>query len=1003
MSRTRESTIWLVLLLFALSGAAALIYETAWARSLYVVFGGTHLAVTTVLTVFMGGLALGSQILGKRADRAPKPLRLYGQLELGIAFLAAAFMGLSKVYPIVYPALARFAPENPAFLSALRAGLALLAMLGPTTLMGGTLPVLTRFVCDRPQLVARPLSIAYGLNTFGAVAGSLVCGFVLLPTLGLAATQCVAIGINLVVGAVAIALSSRVEGDAIDSPSPRHDNALELALVPATPDAGPGGRSSATARIVFWGSGVTGFCALGYEVIWTRMLSFVVGTSVYSFTVILVAFLSGIAVGSALLNAVLRWWQGRWVSRTTGLALAQIAIGMSAVAVTALMRDLTMHASRLQIAMIGTDGGEFASRHGASFILAAAYFFVPACLSGAAFPLAATLVAEERRAVGPGIGSTLMANTIGSLLGAALAGFLLIRFFGIERTLHLLSLLVFAWGLLTATAERPRLRRAVAAGFAALVVALAVAPQWFALWEAKYFAVFFNNRKGLFDTPEKRAQVAGTFEVVYFHEGSNETISVIRDRDGLQSFVVNGRSEATTYPGDIQLQRALGHLPMLLHPNPRKVFVLGTGAGMTLGAIAQHSETQRIVLAEIEPAVLPATRTFGAYNHNALDDPRLHIVFNDGRNHLMITEERFDVITADPIHPWSGGAAYLYTSEYFASVAKRLLPGGVAGQWLPLYELSSQDLRTIVRTFAAHFTHVHIWLTYSDAVLIGSQAPILIDESQLAERMGAPRVKRNLASVEMLSAEDLLSYFLMGTTGARAFAESGALNTDDNLYLEFAAPHSMGVGGLLGQNIRELSQMREPVLHHLVAASGERRREQLSRWGRLHSAGRIYDIANAFAMRGETDAPEFVQSARQLDAEFPSYAPLRFLRAELARSSMPDSFPLAGLELQVLGSDGTTRSLRVLAILTRRTAAASLVWFTDGAGRVMYGRHTIEFPPDRLETVAQQLAQERLAAIGAGYREIHAAAQRRGQSLPTEAETIRRLKEDLARRGSAAR
>jgi spermidine synthase len=424
---------------------------------------------------------------------------------------------------------------------------------------------------------------------------------------------------------------------------------------------------------------------------------------------------------------------------------------------------------------------------------------------------------------------------------------------------------------------------------------------------------------------------------------------------------------------------------------------------MTLGAIAQHSEAERIVLAEIEPSVLPATRTFAAYNHDALDDPRLHIVFNDGRNHLMITEERFDVITADPIHPWSGGAAYLYTSEYFASVAKHLLAGGVAGQWLPLYELSSKDLRTIVRTFSAHFTHVQMWLTYSDAVLIGSQAPILLDELRLAERMGAPRVKRDLASVEMLSAEDLLSYFLMGTTGARAFAEGGTLNTDDNLYLEFSAPHSMGVESLLGQNIRDLSQMREPVLHHLVAASGEQRREQLSRSGRLYRAGRVYDVANALGMRGETDAPQFVQSARQLDLEYPSYAPFRFLRAELARTSAPGSLRLGGLELQVLGSDGTTRSLRVSAILTRRTAAASLVWFTDGAFRVMYGQRTIEFPPDRLEKVAQQLAQECLAAIGAGYTEIHAAAQRRGQSLPTEAETVRRLKEDLAQTGSAAR
>jgi spermidine synthase len=972
--------------LFFISGAAGLVYQVAWIRSLSLVFGGSHLAVTTVLAVFMGGLALGSRLLGRRADATARPLRLYGLLEIGVALSALAFLGVSRIFPSLYAPIARLAGGDPFALSAARVLLAALALIVPTTLMGGTLPVLTRVVGQHRDALGRRVSLLYAVNTLGAVAGALGAGFVLLRVLGVTATVLTAVAANLAVGLVSLALPEQRLGS-----GPQGDGAArETTIAPA----GHGGVEPRTFRLVLWGIAVSGFCALGYEVLWTRMLAFVVGTSVYGFTIILVAFLPGIALGSEALGLVSRRGSLPAVPAVAAFGGVQVAIGLSALAVTILMRDLPSHAMALQRVLTGAGGTEFAARQAASFGVAFAYVLVPAFLGGVAFPLAATLHASFRSAVGDAVGEVLAWNTVGAILGSALSGFVLVYAFGIERSLQMLAVLNAGVGLLVlaSLARRTAVGWAVGAAAAALLVALGADTRWGRFWDVDYFAVYRNNQRSAFDTAQERRDAVENTEVLYYHEGVNETISVVRPKGAMQALIVNGRPEATTAHVDVQCQRTLGHLPMLLHPEPRKVFVLGTGTGMTLGSTSVHPGVERIVLAEIEHGVIDAARTFADHNHGVLDDPRLEIVLNDGRNVLATTDEKFDVVTADPIHPWSGGAAYLYTREYFRSVADHLRPGGIACQWLPMYELTPDDLRSVVASFRTAFPHVMIWRTHYDAELVGSLEPIVIDEARLEQRIAHALVRDDLAAVEMGSAEDLLAYFVAADAGAARFAEAGVVNTDDNLHLEFSAPRSMGRGHLAGENVVALGRVRESLLPHLAPAQTDAdRAAQVARWERHLEAARLSDVANA-AYLGHSDSRRFAEQAwAALEHGHARFAPYRFLRreAETARRRAPTA--VASIRLPVAHGRSGSAVIEVSAVVIRIGDTRAAVVLADSGRRRVFGERYLDAPAEALDAAVERFAADSLALLRAEYDDAVEKARGRGGALPSEEELVRRL------------
>ena len=952
----------LLYLLFFLSGAAALVYEVVWARSLALVFGGSHLAVATVLSVFMGGLALGGWLLGRAADRSRRPLRLYALLELGIAAAALLFELLLRAYPVVYPPLARLFETSPVWLTLLRVLFAVAGMLLPTTLMGGTLPVLSRLIARTGASLARHLSLLYGINTLGAVTGALAAGFLLLPQLGVRGATGVAVAINACVGLTALLLSARLDHGGQAAPADVREAPLPRDL-PSLPF-----------RLVLLGIGVSGFCALAYEVLWTRVLSMVFGTSVYTFTIMLVAFLAGIAVGGQAHTLLPR---GRgFRAPVLTFAATQAAIGICALGASYALGQLPAHASGLQT-RLGAGQGEFLARQASTFLLAFAYMAVPAFFMGLAFPLAGTIHARRRGHVGSAVGEVLAVNTVGAILGAAAAGFLLIRLFGIERALQLLVVVNVGAGLAIAASLLPRPRAAVGvAGTAAAAALLGIAalPPSARFWDAKFLAVYRNNQRQTFDTPEHVQDTLRNTDVLYWFEGINETISVIQAKGGTRAFVVNGRVEASTHLEDVQCQRTLGHLPMLAHPSPRRVFVLGTGSGMTLGSVLVHPQVERVTLAEIEPGVFGATRTFGRWNHDALNSPKLRIVRNDGRNFLWTTRERFDVITADPIHPWSGGAAYLYTDEYFRTVASRLAPGGVACQWLPIYELTLEDLRSVVATFSRNFRHVALWLTYADAELLGSDAPFPFDRERLAARLADPTLQADLAAVGMGTPEDFLAHFLAGEEPLRAFARGGVVNTDDNLWLEFSAPRSQGRRNLVAENFASLAAMR-------------RSPREIAPWAHGEEAAPALDRLQAQALAG-ADPDALAEDVRALARTVPLSGRLSLLERQAATLTAGIPRPLAAEGFAVLGG-----RLDITAVSVRTGAGRAALIFVDNVARDVYGERYLEAPEELLDLRLKTEADQVLATL----REEHARLSReRAGGTPSREETSARLRARVA-------
>jgi spermidine synthase len=936
-----------VYLIFFLSGAAALIYEVLWVRYLSLIFGGSHLAVTTVLAVFMGGLALGSYTIGKKVGSHEKLLRLYGFLEIGVAVSALVFVVLMRLYPVIYVPLAQIDDTSPVYLSIIRITFSTIALIVPTTLMGGTLPVLSSFISSRASGLGTRLSFLYGFNTIGAVIGAAATGFFLLPNYSVITTMSIAVLINFLVGVLGVALQAKAQA-VLDAAAVREETAAEADITSTSPAVEKPGNLFSL-KLVLWGIGVSGFCALAYEVLWTRILSIVLGASVYGFTILLTAFLAGIGLGSAAYGLFLRASGERLeksgnspLRSVVGFGLIQVLIGVSALLVTLHIRDLPTYAffTRQFFRNLHTGLRPFRTRQLANFILAFSFMFVPAFFMGVAFPLAGKIHGQYKKLVGRAVGEILSYNTIGAILGSAVSGFVLIYLFGIQLSLQVIILINIGFGMLVMASVlgRKALNWGISGAATIAILVLVLNPGIWKLWNTKYYAIYQSVHPEIYSTPEQLREAMNNNDVLYYGVGIQAIVSSIRSGER-QYFITNGRVEASNSNEGMQCQYTLGHLPMLLNKNPKKVFVLGTGSGMTLGATLVHPSVEQVTLAEIEPKVLGVARTFGIYNHYALDNPKLKIVFNDGRNFLLTTKEKFDVITADPIHPWFSGAGYLYSTEYFKLAARHLNPGGIVCQWLPLYELTEENLKSVVATLKENFSYMMVWLTHDDAELVGSNSPIVIDEEELERRIRVPEVLQDLERVKMGSAEDFLSYFLMGTQGVKVYSSGGRINTDDNLYLEFSAPHSIGKSRLMGTNVYDLIKYRESILPYLTTPADEAARtRQKQTWEKNLQAAVLNDQAHVLNLAGRFDTPEYKRLSSELNTRYAAYAPWRFLKNETPLENAGRPRLLKQIELSVISEKGEITNVQFAAVILRGSKERARVFFVDNSSRIVFGK-----------------------------------------------------------------
>lgn len=774
----------LVYTLFLCSGATALIYQVAWTRSLSLIFGASHQAIAIVLGSFMAGLALGGFVLGRRSAKLNRPLRVYGLLEFGVAGFALALPAILALINRVYVGAASNIGEVNGTVNALRVALAFGAVVLPTFFMGGTLPVLTSLLVRSHEDFSGRLSWLYAINTFGAVAGACAAGFVLLPNLGVSGTIHAAFAVNIAIALLAIVIDSRL-------PSSAAGRGAGVAEAGAGLPARGALESEAALRLAYWGTALAGASALALEVLWTRALAVSAGTTTYAFTVMLAAFLTGIALGSAAHAA---------------MPLRRVPIGLQFGAVMALLGVCAAATSQLipRLPQVSVDMNQrlYSDAQGVrtwtTLALSFAVMLVPCFLMGVAFPLAGQARLRLKRSFGASVGDLVGLNTLGCIAGSMLAGFVLIPFIGLQRGMLAACAAYTAYGLLVLAAHAwgraPRVRWVAVPLALACAVGACAAAALIPRWDPRSLGAFRNNTIAAYVDKDGKPNVRAVTDlsnILYYKEGNGSIVSVL-ETDGQRSFIVMGKVEATDSLTDIQHEFLLGHLPVLLHPDPKSALVIGLGAGITLGGVCAYDTLDRIELVEIEKAVLGVARQFSDVNGDALNDPRLKITLQDGRNHLLTTRTSYDVITADPIHPWAAGSAYLYTTEYYKLAAARLNAGGVMAQWLPLYELSEAHVKSVIASFASAFKDVTAWQTAYDLVLIGRDAPAPMNLADLERRMASPRAAVQLTRAGLGNALSFVSELTLDDAALREYIRGARVNTDDNLYLEFSTPLTLG-------------------------------------------------------------------------------------------------------------------------------------------------------------------------------------------------------------------
>jgi spermidine synthase len=782
----REYLFPILLLCFFFSGAAGLIDQVVWSKALGLIFGHTAYAVATVLAVFMAGLASGSAWIGRRGDSSGRPIAVYGWLELGVAASAAISLaglsGVRGVYVAAYPHVA----GNSGALLALRFVGSAVVLFVPTFLMGGTLPVLVRGLARNAAELGERLSRLYWINTAGAVAGTFAAGFFFLPSFGLQRTLGIAVALNLAAGTLALFLAREAPAASKES------SKLETSV---TREHTQFRTSSVPSRFFLICFAIVGATAMSYEIGWTRLLSTQLGSSTYAFTLMLGTFLAGIVLGSALLE--------RWSRRHAASAMT-FAMTQTLTAVAALI--FLVFFSRLIEVLPPILRATHESFHGlvlAQFVTSALAMLPTALVFGFNFPAVVILIAGPRGAGETGeaaaVGRAYAWNTLGAIGGAIAAGFWLMPRLG---GFHLLAgtasaNLILAATIVFVSAERTSWKAfAVAANIVLLAASafIGFSNYFYDPAVASYNTVMYWN---LYDRPLTLRENAHALDIVYFRDGLNANISVARTDDYV-AIRTNGKVDASNRDSTTQL--LLGHLAALAHP-PRRVLLVGFGSGMTASALATYPELERLDVVEIEPAVVEAAPLLARLNRNVLLDPRVHVTFDDARNFLFTTRDKYDLIISEPSNPWIAGVATLFTREFYQAVRGRLAPEGVFVQWMQAYSLYPEDLRMLFATFLAEFQDATLWHGDApDMILMAPSPPSggILQRAQQA--FGSARLREDFLQLGMEDPAGLFGFYLLDDAGLRKFSAGARMNTDDRTLLEYHAPRSLLARGLEDQN-----------------------------------------------------------------------------------------------------------------------------------------------------------------------------------------------------------
>lgn len=751
-------------------------YETVWVRQLSYILGNANIATTLVLTAFMAGLSLGAGLLGSRADRLERPLRVYGWLEIAIAAAAMVVPAMLEVIQrlhtkVVAGSLPEWAPHVIDFV------LVSALLVVPTALMGSTLPILVRWTAQQGDLAGRSLGWLYGLNNLGAVAGGLFAGYHGLRHLGLEGTTHMAMAINALVGLVALALDLAVTparaagGEPADTtradPPERVPSSQVRGSLPF----------AAICGVIF----VAGFAAMLFEIALMKVLPLILGSSTYSFSVIVCAFITGIAAGSFAAGLALPRVQRPEIL----LGACMIAAGLCFLLTIPLCNKLPVLYLWLKSQMSGSFETMQVIGAGLCFLI----MLVPTFVMGGTLPLAVHLGTQGDSRVARQVGVLYTANTAGNILGTMITGLVLVPRLGFKATMEagVAMQLVTGLTLITLAGKPPRGPGRAVVGILVVIGLYAhLYPEVDVLGLTA--GVFRMNRPG---SRSIEAALHENREIVFQEEDDQAFVTVERDAGtGILTLRVNGKPDASTGK-DMPTQKLLAHLPLLVHGSAQQVLIIGLGSGSTPAAALRHP-IRSLEVVELSPAVIRARQHFVAATGEIEKDSRLRVVNADGRNFLTYSSRSYDVVISEPSNPWCAGIATLYTREFFGIVRDHLTPDGVMCQWVQAYEMDPATFNLIVRTFRQVFPHVELFcVSGGDVLMLGSGKPIGLPGEILERRIAAPGVKEDMTAISVSSAMTLLGHHLLSSPRVEEFAGPGEINTDDLPILEYLAPYAL--------------------------------------------------------------------------------------------------------------------------------------------------------------------------------------------------------------------
>ncbi|MCX6121783.1 MAG: fused MFS/spermidine synthase [Ignavibacteriales bacterium] len=791
---SRQTIHSIIGILFVVSGALGLIYQIVWFKYLSLFLGNTTYAQTIVLATFMGGLAIGSAWWGRKVDHAEHPLRLYAFLELGIGVYCLLYPKFLEVLKSIFISIvvSLQLPSDGTAVLLLKFLTSLCSLLVPTILMGGTLPILVRFISRKLEESGRNIAVLYFLNSLGAVFGSLLAGFFFIRILGLSTTVYFAAVVNFLIGGIAIVLSvvkteqeknNSKESEEPEIIFPRRD--VIFAIVVA---------------------GISGLAAMIYEVTWVRLLIPVLGSSTYSFSLMLVTFISGITIGSFIVSLLIQ----RVKNLSAMLMWCQVGIVLSMLATIPMYVRIPYEFWKV---------ASFLTRSDATYpiFLAIQFFFcfvlmiMPTIFLGMSLPVATRIASRGIHVLGKSVGNIFAVNTLGTVIGSLLAGLVLIPLIGVRHAIEvgIACNLLAALLVLLFTGSVPRRQTFIALS---IVVCAVISYSIFVpTWNSGAML------SGVFRRIHSNAQLPMRYadfidkenmtKVLFYKEGTTATIGVVEGGVGSEKqkiLIVNGKADASS-KGDLPTQVLLGQLPCFIHQDPLNALVIGLGSGITLGSVLTHP-VKRVDCVEISPEVVEASSHFKEVNHNPLSDPRTTLFIEDALAYLKLTPRKYDIIISEPSNPWIAGIGNLYTTDFFEECKRRMNTGGLMVQWFHLYEMNDDLFKLVVRTFQSSFKYVSIWQPLDvDVIMIGSNQPITMTFERIQTAISLKGVKEDLQQIQLQDAATLLSLEMLPPESVVRYIGIGDLNTEDHPRLEYGAPGTF----FLGTTVVQLAQYDE--------------------------------------------------------------------------------------------------------------------------------------------------------------------------------------------------